>query len=104
MTIYELLILIGFPSLCVSVITYLVRYIIKYMKIKETKINACALGIQAFLRLQLRSMYEEWSSKGYAPIHIREDFENCWIQYEALGQNGVMQDIHDKFFKLPIHN
>lgn len=32
----------------------------------------------------------------------RDDFENCWVQYHALGANGVMDDIHQKFLALPI--
>lgn len=64
--------------------------------------DATKLGIQALLRAQMISDYNKWSSKGYAPIYARDNFENVWKQYHALGANGVMDDIHDKFMALPI--
>lgn len=66
---------------------------------QETK--ALKLGVQALLRSQMINDYNKWSDKGYAPIYARENFENCWTQYEALGENGVMEDIHNKFMDLP---
>lgn len=66
---------------------------------QETK--ALKLGVQALLRSQMINDFNKWIDKRYAPIYARENFENCWIQYESLGENGVMQDIHDKFMALP---
>ena len=34
--------------------------------------------------------------------YAKENFENMWVQYESLGANGVMSDIHNKFMNLPI--
>lgn len=66
------------------------------------KVNkALKAGIQALLRAQMINDYNKWSTKGYAPIYARENFENCWTQYESLGENGVMNDIHNKFLALP---
>ena len=45
--------------------------------------------------------YNKWTERGYAPIYARQNFENCWEQYHSLGANGVMDDIHRKFLKLP---
>ena len=45
--------------------------------------------------------YNRWSEQGWAPIYARENFENCWQQYEQLGENGVMEDIRHKFLALP---
>lgn len=65
------------------------------------RIKALQLGVQALLRAQMVNDYNHYMEKGSAPIYARENFENCWIQYEALGKNGVMRDIHDKFMALP---
>lgn len=65
------------------------------------RIKALQLGVQALLRAQMVNDYNNYMEKGSAPIYARENFENCWIQYEALGKNGVMRDIHDKFMALP---
>lgn len=64
-------------------------------------IRALQKGVQALLRAQMIADYNHYSEKGWAPIYARENFENCWIQYEKLGKNGVMQDIRTKFLSLP---
>ena len=59
------------------------------------------MGVQALLRAQMISEYNKWTERGYAPIYARQNFENCWTHYHALGANGVMDDIHNKFMALP---
>jgi len=53
------------------------------------------------LRAQMISDYNKWTERGYAPIYAKENFENCWKQYEALGANGVISGIHKEFMNLP---
>ena len=68
----------------------------------DEEIKVLKLGMQAMLRSQMISDYNKWhEDKGFAPIWARDNFENVWVQYEALGENGVMNDIHDKFMALP---
>ena len=69
-----------------------------------TKIRALSMGVQALLRAQMIQDYNHYHEKGYAPLYARENFENCWIQYERLYKNGVMDDVHRKFFALPTHD
>lgn len=97
MTVYQWLCLLGFPALIAGVFRYL------HVQIKESRDENAALksGIQALLRAQMISEYNRWTERGYAPIYARENFENCWKQYHALGANGVMDDIHTKFLQLP---
>jgi hypothetical protein len=90
MTIYQWLCLFSVPTILLAV-----------FKLLFTQIAAVKRGLQALLRAQLIADYNKWSEKGYAPIYARQNFENCWEQYHALGANGVMDDIHTKFFKLP---
>lgn len=68
---------------------------------QKQETQALKLGVQALLRSQMINDYNKWSDKGYAPIYARENFQNCWVQYESLGKNGVMEDIHNKFMDLP---
>jgi hypothetical protein len=65
------------------------------------RMRALSLGIQALLRAQMINDYNHYVKKGWAPLYARENFENCWIQYERLGKNGVMKDIREKFLALP---
>ena len=97
MNIYQMLCLIGIPS----IITGVNVYTFNKMKSLKTKHVSLELGVQALLRSQMINDYNFWNEKGYAPIYARENFENCWIQYHNLGANGVMDDLHIKFMSLP---
>ena len=104
MTWYQILALIGIPSVITALLNHFERKAIRKenAKIKaQDKTDALALGVQALLRAQMIADYNHYSEKGWAPIYARENFENVWRQYEALGANGVMDDIHNKFKALP---
>ena len=46
--------------------------------------------------------YYKYMEKGYAPLHVKENFENCYKQYHTLGANGFMDKLRDEFMELPI--
>lgn len=96
MNIYQILCLIGIPS----VITCINTWIYNKTKTSHTRHVSLELGVQALLRSQMINEYYTWNRKGYAPIHIKENFENCWQQYHNLGANGVMDGIHEEFMSL----
>ena len=97
MTTYQILCLLGIPAAIMGMFKYF------HSMIKKNAADNAAVkkGIQALLRSDLISEYNKWSDKGYAPIYARQNFENCWKQYHALGENGVMDDLHDRFLELP---
>lgn len=66
-------------------------------------IRALQRGVQALLRAQMVDSYQHYHNRGFAPLYARENFENLWRNYEALGANGVFSDIHNKFMALPTH-
>ena len=68
-----------------------------------THLQALQRGVQALLRAQMIEYYNHYHDKGFAPLYARESFENCWVQYEKLGKNGVIQDVRAKFLALPTH-
>ena len=98
MTIYQILCLVGIPSL----ISCINAWILNKTKNKHSKLIALESGVQALLRSQLTNEYNVWMKKGYAPLYVKDNFENCWKQYHNLGANGVMDGIHNDFMKLPI--
>ena len=63
--------------------------------------EALQLGVQALLRDRLIHDYNKYMDQGYAPIYAKDNFENMWTQYHNLGQNGVMDEIHETFKNLP---
>lgn len=97
MNIYQILCLIGIPSLIASGINLV------FNKIGKSKNDSKIIkkSVQALLRAQMISDYNKWSKQEYAPIYAHENFENCWNLYHQLGENGVMNGIHDSFSKLP---
>ena len=61
------------------------------------KAKAIVFEIWALLLVQMMPEYNCYQDKGFAPIYARDNFENCWKEYDALVANGVMNNIHDKF-------
>lgn len=93
----SLLGLIGVPSLGV-----VIGWLAKNLKAQRKRQEALERGVQAMLRSQMINYYNKWFvDKGYAPIWVKDNFENVWTQYEALGENGVMDKIHEEFMSLP---
>ncbi len=89
MGMYQWLCLLGVPAFFGVLLKYIMN-----------QINGVRYGVQALLRAQMIHDYNKYHELGYAPIYARENFENCWKQYHALGANGVMDDLHAKFLKL----
>lgn len=90
MTLYQWLCILGVPSLATV------------LGVIWKRTAAMQRGMQALLRAQMINDYNKWhEERGYAPIYAKQNFENCWAQYHALGVNGVMDDLHAKFLKLP---
>ena len=85
-----------------GIFTLLGGAIIFALKTAFSQIKGIKLGVKALLRAQMLGDYNYFIEKGYAPIYAKENFQNCWEQYHAIkGPNGVMDDIHDKFLRLP---
>lgn len=60
-------------------------------------------SLQATLRHELYEIADKWSVKGYCPKDVKDDFENIYQKYHALGQNGVMTQMRDELIELPLH-
>lgn len=73
MTAYQVLCILGIPTLVLSMF----RYLHTLVKKNATDNLAMKKGIQALLRSNLISDYNKWVEKGYAPIYARQNFENC---------------------------
>lgn len=107
-TIYQLLGLLGIPSLFAGLVGWLVSDL-KAKKLQREmdkseerkEFSALRLGLQALLRAEMIQSYSEWSERGWMPIDVKDSFENIWTQYHNMGKNGVMDDIHEKAMDLP---
>ncbi|MBP3201347.1 MAG: hypothetical protein J6M39_06850 [Lachnospiraceae bacterium] len=92
MSIYQIISIIGLPS------------ILTIIGIIYKRDKSLRLGVQALLRAEMINNYYKYMEKGFAPLHIKENFENCYKQYHELGANGFMDKLRDEFMELPISN
>ena len=68
------------------------------------QIHAVKKGVQALLRDRLIQGYKFYSHQGFADVDDRSNLENVYVQYHALGANGVMDDLRKKFLELPVED
>ena len=101
MTTYQWLSLFGVPTIILSLIMHISSKLKKERIELRERDAASRAALQALLRAQMINDYNKWNDRGYAPIYARENFENCWVQYHALGANGVMDNIRSLFLALP---
>lgn len=78
------------------------QYLNNKLKANDTKTQAVCYGVQALLRDRLYEQYEKYyNKKGYAPIWVKNNYENMYKRYHVLGENGVMDQHYEEFMKLP---
>lgn len=98
MTVYQILCLVGVPSI-LSMIT---GYLIARVRRISAETNAVKAGVQALLRNELYGMYDKCKKRGCAEQWERDNFENLYQKYHTLGLNGVMDDTRARFLALPV--
>ena len=65
------------------------------------QVRAVKRGIQALLRDRLLQGYKFYRHQGWADEDDRTNLENVYQQYHALGANGVMDNLRERFLSLP---
>ena len=109
----QILTIIGVPALISGIVLLVINRSLKKRDAKQEEIRkqnaemerqnkAIMLGVQAILRDRLLQGYRHYIDKGFAEYDDRENMENIYTQYHALGANGVMDDMRDKFRSLPM--
>lgn len=98
MSVYQVLSLFGVGGLITSGYVW----IYNQLKIQRAASEALKLGVQAMLRDRLYDMYYKYKAIGHTGRDARDNFENLYKQYHALGANGVMDDIREKFLDFDI--
>ena len=94
MTLYNWLTLFGVPGMLAGLLAFI------RLQVKQNR--AVRDGLRAILRDRLLQFFQLCSGKGFADSDDRQNFENMYVQYHSLGGNGVMDDIRQKFFALPM--
>lgn len=86
-------------ALCGAIIAYLIAVI----RQKNKENNALKEGVQALLRDRIIEIYYHYTEKGWMPLDVRNSLEALYNSYEALGENGVINDLMEQLRELPNH-
>ena len=97
MNTYQVLSIIGVPSLISTIIGFLFGYI---MKLKKSD-DAVKAGIRGLLKCQLLEIYNDCLELGFADYDTKQLFESLYTQYHALGGNGTMTGYYARILELP---
>lgn len=111
-TVLEIVKLFGVSSIVSALVLLVINRSLKKRDAKQEEIRkqneelekqnkAIMLGVQAILRDRLLQGYRHYIDKGWADYDDRENMENIYKQYHALGANGVMDDMRNQFRRLP---
>lgn len=102
MSIYEILALIGIPSILTLIFQLLYTSIRNKLKKNKDDDDILRKSIQALLRDRLRERYVYFKSKGYIDIADKENYDNMYKNYHALGKNGVMDGMYEEIMSMPM--
>ena len=111
-TLIEILKLVGISSIISGIFSLVLQRSLRSRDARQEELRlqneqmeaqnkALMLGLQALLRDRLLQGYRHYLAKGFADYEDRENLENIWVQYHALGANGIMDDLRDQFRALP---
>ena len=93
MSVYQWLCVLGIPGMIAGLLTFI--------KVQVSTNKAIKLGVQAVLRDRLLQAYKFYDHVGHASYEDKSNIQNIYNQYEALGPNGIMEQKHIAFIRLP---
>ena len=93
-SLYQWLTILGIPSLVVGLFSFI--------KIQLGMNKAIKAAVRAMLRDRLLQRYKHYIAQGWADMDDRNNLENVYVQYHALGGNGDMRDLRRTFRHLPM--
>lgn len=68
---------------------------------KKKENDALKAGLQALLRDRIIQAYNHYvQDKGWIPIYAKESIDACYKSYEALGDNGVIDNLMQQISEL----
>lgn len=68
---------------------------------KKKENDALKAGLQALLRDRIIQAYNHYvQDRGWIPIYAKESIDACYRSYEALGDNGVIDNLMQQINEL----
>lgn len=79
----------------------IISYLFALYRAKKKENNALKAGLQALLRDRIIQAYNHYvQDKGWIPIYAKESIDACYRSYEALGDNGVIDNLMEQINEL----
>ena len=94
MPVYQWVCVLGIPGMLAGLAAF--------VRLQVYQNKAMKAAVQAILRDKLLQRFQLCRLQGYATSEERLNFESMYVQYHLLGGNGVMDDVRQKFFDLPM--
>lgn len=99
---YELLTLVGLPSILSFLFQMLLTKTSQKVKYNKDNNELLYQSQQALLRDRLRELYIRYNEQGYIELSDKDNYNNMYQIYHKLGVNGVMDDMYKRVMALPI--
>lgn len=78
-----------------------ISYLFALYRQKKRENDALKAGLQALLRDRIIQAYNHYvQDKGWIPIYAKESIDACYRSYEALGDNGVIDNLMQQLNEL----
>ncbi len=75
--------------------------LITMYRAKKKENDALKAGVQALLRDRIIQVYNHYvQDRGWIPIYAKESIDACYKSYEALGDNGVIDNLMEQINEL----
>lgn len=75
--------------------------LITMYRAKKKENDALKAGVQALLRDRIIQAYNHYvQDRGWIPIYAKESIDACYKSYEALGDNGVIDNLMEQINEL----
>lgn len=85
-------------------LSFLVRHLFAEAKAARHTANAVQTGIRCMLRDRIIHSHEKYIRLGCCPLSVRENTEEMYAAYKALGGNGAIDHIVAELNELPTIN
>lgn len=78
-----------------------ITLLITMYRAKKKENDALKAGVQALLRDRIIQAYNHYvQDRGWIPIYAKESIDACYKSYEALGDNGVIDNLMQQLNEL----
>lgn len=98
MTIYQILSVIGVPSLMGAI----ALSIFNYVKSRSASSRLIKEGVLAILHNKIYTLGKQYINQGHISLEDMKDFEYLYDAYHNLGGNGTGTEIYERVKDLPI--